>query len=235
MIDRKRFFDAVRQDFGRLDQGQVDGFTAILDEFEKRRAEFGINDLAYMLATAWWETGKTMQPVREAFYISKDFAKAEAWRKRNLRYYPYYGRGLVQLTWLRNYQLAGKKLGIDFASDPDRVMEMRLAVAIMFDGMKEGWFTSKALDDYIDDVDESDAEDLREYTNARRIINGTDKAATIGALALKFEKALRLSDVLTPAPQPQPDDPGPTVSENETVAPWWHRILKGVGGSDRLT
>ena len=48
---------------------------------------------AYGLATAWWETNKTMQPVREAYWLS------EAWRKPNLRYYPHYGRGYVQLTW----------------------------------------------------------------------------------------------------------------------------------------
>jgi putative chitinase len=231
MIDRKAFFASVRRDFGALVQDQVDGFNLILDEFERRGSEFSIFDLADMLATAWWETGKTMQPVREAFYVSKDFKTAEAWRKRNLRYYPYYGRGFVQLTWLRNYQLAGRKLGIDLAADPDRVMEPRLAVAIMFDGMKEGWFTGKALDDYIDDIDEGDAEDLREYINARRIINGTDKAATIGQIALKFERALKAADRPVPAPTPtpmppQPDDPGPVTPPAKP--------RKGLAGSDSL-
>lgn len=218
MIDRKVFFDAVRKALGALNQPQVDGFTAVLDEFERRRHQVSIPDLAYMLATAWWETGKTMQPVREAFYIG-DFAKAEAWRKRNLRYYPFYGRGLVQLTWERNYRLAGQKLGQNFVNNPDLVMRTDLAVKIMFEGMIEGWFTGKALDDYIDDVDESDAEDLREYANARRIINGTDKASTVAGLALTFEKALRAADKPAPevtapavAPAPQPDaDPAPPV------------------------
>lgn len=195
MIDRKAFFDGVRRELGALNQDQVDGFNAILAEFERREPrepDLSIFDLAYMLATAWWETGKTMQPVREAFYVG-DFVKAEAWRKRNLRYYPFYGRGLVQLTWDFNYRKAGQKLGVDFVKNPDRVMEMPFAVAIMFDGMREGWFTAKALDDYIDDIDESDEEDLREFTAARRIINGTDKAATIGALAIKFERVLTRS------------------------------------------
>jgi len=192
MIDRKAFFDGVRRELGPLNQDQVNGFNAVLAEFERREStspDWSIFDLSYMLATAWWETGRTMQPVREAFYVG-DFAKAEAWRKRNLRYYPFYGRGLVQLTWDFNYRKASQKLGIDFVKNPDRVMEMPIAVAIMFDGMAEGWFTAKALDDYIDDIDESDAEDLREYTNARRIINGTDKAAAIGAIAIKFERVL---------------------------------------------
>lgn len=72
--------------------------------------------------------------------------------------------------------------------------------------------------------------------------DGLNKAFHKPETILAAVKALRDPNPLTsyvppvtPAPQPQPDDPGPTVSENETVAPWWHRLLKGVGGSDRLT
>ena len=230
MIDRKAFFDGVRRELGPLNQDQVNGFNAVLAEFERREStspDWSIFDLSYMLATAWWETGRTMQPVREAFYVG-DFAKAEAWRKRNLRYYPFYGRGLVQLTWDFNYRKASQKLGIDFVKNPDRVMEMPLAVAIMFDGMAEGWFTAKALDDYIDDIDESDAEDLREYTNARRIINGTDKAGPIGAIAIKFERVLlrsTLTNTLVASKQPiqpPPDDPGPVAHPDpETPSDFW--------------
>lgn len=183
-INRPRFFAEVRSKLGPLDQTQVDGFNAILDEWA-RRGWRNLNQLAYMLATAWWETGRTMQGVREAYWTSED------WRRRNLRYYPYYGRGLVQLTWIYNYRKAGEKLGIDLVRNPDLALDMKNAVRIMFDGMEEGWFTGKSLDDYIDDVDEPDSEDLREYVNGRRIINGTDKASTIGNLALTFERALK--------------------------------------------
>lgn len=183
-IDRTRFFAEVRRELGPLNQSQVDGFNAILDEWE-RRGWRNLNQLAYMLATAWWETGKTMQGVREAYWMSED------WRRRNLRYYPYYGRGLVQLTWNYNYRRAGQILGLDLIGSPDLALDLPTAVQIMFDGMAEGWFTGKSLDDYIDDIDEPDSEDLREYVAGRRIINGTDKASTIGQLALTFEGALR--------------------------------------------
>ena len=54
-----------------------------------------------------------------------------------------------------------------------------------------GVYTGKKLGNYVDDIDESDAEDLREYINARRVINGQDHAEEIGKSALIFERALR--------------------------------------------
>lgn len=212
-MNRKAFYAAMRAGLGALDQPQVDGTNLILDEADRRHPP--LHQLAYMLATAWWETGRTMQPVREAFYISASFAKAEAWRKLNLRYYPFYGRGLVQLTWEFNYRKASQKLGVDFVRDPDRVMEPAFAVAIMFDGMEEGWFTTKKLDDIIDEIDEPDSEDLREFVAARRIINGTDKATEIGKIALTFERALKVggySALAAPQPaSPVPASPQPVI------------------------
>lgn len=188
-MDRNAFFDAADDKLGSISSSAKAGFNLILDEAEKRRTP--LNDLAYILATTWWETAKTMAPVREAFYISKDFETAEKWRRKNLWYYPYYGRGYVQLTHKANYKFAGTKLGADFVGKPDKVMDPQYAVQILFDGMAEGWFTGKKLDDYIDDIDEGDNKDLDEYIQARRIINGQDKAATIGSLALVFERALK--------------------------------------------
>ena len=186
-FDDAAFYDTLRAQIGSLNKGQVDGINLILDEW-KSRNDVNVQEFAYLLGTAYWESGKTMQPVREAFYIKGD---AEAWRKRNLRYYPYYGRGLVQLTWDYNYRKASQLYGKDFVANPDLALDPVYAVKIIFDGMVNGWFTGKALDDYIDDTDESDSEDLKEYIAARRIVNGTDKATEIGKLSLKFEKAIK--------------------------------------------
>ena len=105
----------------------------------------------------------------------------------------FHGRGYVQLTGRSNYERASKKLNNDFVLNPWLVKDPRYAWPIMRTGMAEGWFTGKSLNSYIDDIDESDSEDFREYTNARRIINGTDKATTIAQLAVDFEYALRTS------------------------------------------
>ena len=44
------------------------------------------NQAAYVLATAYWETNRTMKPVEEAYWLS------EEWRRKNLRYYPWHGQ-----------------------------------------------------------------------------------------------------------------------------------------------
>lgn len=136
------------------------------------------NQLAYVLATAYHESGHTMKPVREAFWLS------EAWRKKNLRYYPWYGRGYVQLTWDYNYKKASEKIGVDLMKDPDLAMMTDNAVKIILWGMIEGWFTGKKLSDYIT-LMKSD------FINARYIINGKDKRDLIAAYARDYDADLK--------------------------------------------
>jgi len=197
MFDRKIFFDRVhnRPFGGSLSQKQVEGLTAILDEAERRGTPR--NKLAYILATPFHETGQEMQPIVErgdrSYFnkynagtrIGKMLGNTQPGDGFNLR-----GRGLVQITGRANYAKASKKIGVDFLARPDLTLEMKYAVLILFAGMEGGWFTGKSLDSYIDDKDESDAEDLREFIKSRFIINGTDKAAKIGGYAIDFEHAL---------------------------------------------
>ncbi|WP_312795532.1 glycoside hydrolase family 19 protein [Tianweitania sp.] len=182
-MDRRVFYAGVREKLGALKQDQVDGFERYLDEGERRGTP--LDRLAYIIATVFWETARTMQPVKEAFW------KNEAWRQANLRYFPWYGRGDVQLTWEENYRKAGTAIGEDLIKNPDAALLPANAVKIAFEGMEKGWFTGKSLSDYLDGVDESDDEDLREFANARRVVNGTDKQIEIGKLALVFEHGLR--------------------------------------------
>jgi hypothetical protein len=129
---------------------------------------------AYILATALWETALTMKPVEEAFWLS------EAWRQKNLRYYPWHGRGYVQITWEVNYLRAGKNLDMDLTTDPDSVMNPKVAVKILVRGCMEGWFTGKKLGDYVNKT-------KKDYVGARRVVNGTDKAEDIEDLAEQYE------------------------------------------------
>jgi hypothetical protein len=72
------------------------------------------------------------------------------------------------------------------AGNPDLAMEPRIAYAAMSAGMLEGWFTGRKLSDYI-------RPGRVDYVNARRIINGTDKAAEIAGYARDFESSLRIA------------------------------------------
>lgn len=133
------------------------------------------NQLAYLLATAFHETAHTMRPVRE--YGSENYLRAKP-------YYPYVGMGYVQLTWKANYQKASNKLGVDFVSNPKKLLEPAYSAEIIALGMKEGWFTGKKLSDYIT-LQKSD------FVGARRIVNGTDKASLIAGYAKEYDEQLK--------------------------------------------
>lgn len=185
-MDRGKFFTSVRASLfgGKMTNSQVQGMETILDEWDAE----GLTDhrwLAYMLGTAFLETAHTMQPITE-FGGRKYFDKYDtgelARRLGNTPEadgdgYKYRGRGLVQITGLANYQ----KFGI--ANDPDKALEDETAVKIMFVGMKNGSFTGKKLSDYFLGA-------KADWINARRIINGTDRAADIAGYAKKFLAAI---------------------------------------------
>jgi len=213
-MNRAAFYASIRPSTtlfgGVLSQSQVDGINVILNEWD-RRALPDARWLAYMLATTFHETARTMQPIAE---VNGELR----------RYAPYYGRGFVQLTWQANYRRASTVVAVDLVASPDRAMEPAIAVKIMFSGMIEGWFTSQKLADYIHG-------DVCDYVNARRIINGTDRATLIAAYAVQFQRAIEAAatvqaampthdqPVFVPAePKPppkllprQPDDPGPVA------------------------
>jgi hypothetical protein len=181
-IDRPSFFTTVRASLfnGTLTQSQVDGLNAILDGFEKRYPGGDIKWLAYSLATAKWETAGTMQPVREAYWLSED------WRRANLRYYPYYGRGYVQLTWKSNYerQSLPDRTGItDLVTNPDKALDAGVAAQVLFVGMEHGDFGGGGMAHYFSDT----AEDP---LHARQLVNIMDHAEQIAALYRDFKAAL---------------------------------------------
>jgi hypothetical protein len=129
--------------------------------------------IAYVLATTQWETMRTFKPVKEAFWLS------EEWRRENLRYYPYYGRGFVQLTWENNYRTYGDILGLDLVGDPDLALQPETAAFVLVHGFKVGTFTGRKISDYIN-------QGQTDFVNARRCINGLDKAHEIASIAQTY-------------------------------------------------
>ncbi len=126
--------------------------------------------LAYILATAYHETAHTIQPVTE--YGSQEYLRSKP-------YWPYIGRGYVQLTWKKNYE----KYGI--ADHPERALDPDLAAHILIDGMVNGTFTGRKLSQYFN-------EHMEDPINARRIVNGIDRAEKIADYYLDFLQMLRV-------------------------------------------
>jgi len=193
-------FTKIRPIFGgSLTQPQVDGIETIVGAWAKY-GDGSNRHLAYLLATTKHETANTMQPIFERGQRSY-FDKYEPGTKigkalGNVKPgdgYLYRGRGYVQLTGRANYVRAGKLLGIDLAGNPDLALEPSTAARILILGCLEGWFTGKALGDYMT------------YKDMRRVVNGTDKADLIAGYAQQFENALG-TEAVKPAPQPLPPD-----------------------------
>lgn len=198
------------------------GYTRLIIE-ECRKAGLLRNQCAYVLATAFHETAHTMKPVREMG--GEKYLKSKP-------YYPYVGMGFVQLTWKRNYEKAGKALGVDFVANPKRLLEPAYSAAILVTGMKEGWFTGKSLEDYIT-LYKSD------YTGARRIVNGTDRAKLIAGHAVEYEAALKAMGYgeekpvepvkPSPAPSPAPAPQSPPAPKPEPKRGIWTIIFEIIG------
>lgn len=176
MINRTRFFAGVRNGPfpGKISASQVKGCEAILSEWERRKLT-DTRHLAYMLATAFHETAQTMQPITE--YGSQRYLEGKT-------YWPWIGRGYVQLTWEGNYKAMTRLLrvagfDIDLTKDMDAALKPDIAAFIMFEGMQRGTFTGKKLSNYF-------SKTANDPVNARRIINGTDRAADIATIHKQF-------------------------------------------------
>jgi hypothetical protein len=192
-IDRKTFYDSVRNNifFPKLTVKQVEGIEAVFNKWDKTKHE-DLRWLAYMLATIYHETARTMLPIEEfGKGKGKDYGKK---LKMSRKPYTtpdklYYGRGRVQLTWYENYEKMGKLLGIDLLNYPEKALNNDIDVAILFEGMlKEesnfGDFTGRCLEQYFNDKTE-------DPVNARKIINGLDKANLIAGYYQTFKTALK--------------------------------------------
>ncbi|WP_206531585.1 hypothetical protein [Affinirhizobium pseudoryzae] len=204
-----RFFAGLRKSLyaGVIPPGAVAGHAAILAGFERMVPNGDRRQLAYVLATAFHETGGRLQPVEEnlnytAAGLRRTFPQrftledAEDCARQpeaiaNRAYanrmgngdvasgdgFRFRGRGLVQITGRANYRAYG------IEDHPEAAMEPERAVTILIDGMRTGRFTGKRLDDYF-------CGSRADWVEARRIINGMDRAVEIARIARLYVLAL---------------------------------------------
>ena len=101
----------------------------------------GINEPAAqiaMMGTIAIETFNTFRPVREAFFLGEPAAENH---RRTQFYYPYYGRGYIQLTHEGNYRRYGPRIAelwgagghepdFNLVGEPDRALDPDISAAV---------------------------------------------------------------------------------------------------------
>jgi putative chitinase len=191
LSDPAKFFAAVRQITGGLDQVQVDSINNIL----KLAARHPLSWVAYELATAWHEARFKPQP-EWGKGKGRRYAKPGA-RMNAVPNPPLYGgqipygRGLVQITWCDNYEWldeAAAEAGLiekgAILKDFDLALRPDIAALALVKGMEEGAF-GKKLSQVLPDRRAT----VEQFTNARPTVNVMDKAALIAGHAVEFQDA----------------------------------------------
>lgn len=138
----------------------------------------GVTDpaqIAYILATAQHESGMGQ--------FMEEFASGQAYEGRRdlgntqpgdgVRFK---GRGYVQITGRRNYTLYSQLTGQDLVGNPARAADPDVALFTLVHGMTTGQFTGARLDLYV-------GGNRQDFFNARRTVNGTDRASLISGYA----------------------------------------------------
>lgn len=169
--------------------------------------------VAYILATAFHETDR--------FKAMEEYASGAAYEGRadlgNVKTgdgVRFKGRGFPMLTGRENYRVQSLTAGVDLIENPFLASDPAISALITVHGMIRGDFTGVGLGKYI-------RPGKIDFINARRVINGTDRAAAISVIAQAFDELLEkcgwhdpfLPPVasMLPAPSTQTVTPEPVV------------------------
>lgn len=211
VLNRDIFWELYRKNFKEpLYQPTVDGLNYILGRFENETRLDNIPQFSYALATAYHESGHKnsagqfirFQPVRE----KKAASNSEVWIKYQSKYWHtgYYGRGIIQITFVENYLKIGQLTGAGdaFVKNPDLLLELKWSYESLVAGMSVGIYRrdqkgKHTLDRHLP----GETATLRHYFNAREIVNGDSFRKRPGAVenigteiadsAVRFDRILR--------------------------------------------
>jgi hypothetical protein len=186
-IDKAKFIFLYEQQYFKfLTDTARAGLTDLLALLGNDPNMVDVRWVGYCLATTFHETAGTWLPVEE--YGKGKGLQYGVPDKRTGR--TYYGRGYTQNTWYDNYKMltdAWNKLHpqvpVDFTQHPDLLCIPEYAYWAMSYAMRNGSYTGVGLKRYFNDT-------TTDPINARKIINGTDKAALIANYYDMFMKIL---------------------------------------------
>lgn len=174
------FNKAIAKTFGILTPLQSSAVIGILKAFEQY-GDGDMNKLAYIFATAWHEA--TLIPDRIEIRCRPG---SPCYNAQELYWYTgFYGRGLAQLTHEFNYKAMGQIFNIDLVNNPDLALNPDISAQILVYGMMNGSFTTAALSRYINSS-------KVDFINARRVVNGLDKATEIAEYATNIANNVKL-------------------------------------------
>lgn len=170
------FLAALAAEFNtRLTREQGDAVRAIGHYADAE----GVQDprqVAYMIATAWHEARfKPIAEIRAKQGTAVYDMQEKYWNTG------YYGRGLCQLTWKRNYEKFSALLGLDLVSNPDLVLDIEVSARILVLGMARGLFSGKKLGDYFQQPPARP-----NWLQARRTVNGDFQADKVADAATRI-------------------------------------------------
>jgi hypothetical protein len=147
---------------------------------EKDGEQFKVNQKGGFLIAAGTKA-KAVPGSPSGGTVSKAYVDAEGLEHQ------YFGRGLVQITWWHGYAKSGFDFGygLELLLNPEKVKDYDTAYEIMVKGMTTGggYANGRKCSQYFTDSE-------TKYVAARAMVNGTDKAKEIGALAEAFEALL---------------------------------------------
>ena len=196
---RSSFFDHYRRTFGPADAQTRQRLASIFDYLERNPEVSDIRTLAYTLATLKNETNDTFQPSTEAgnpqllerLYGPQTGAGRSFGHTQPGDATRYRGRGYILITGRRNYASISAALGLrgtpnDLEANPDNMLRPEIAFRAAIVSLTRGSLTGRRLPEFI-------TSDRADYRNARRVVNGLDRADLIAGYAEQFEQILRAS------------------------------------------
>lgn len=214
--DIRRAHPDVREDIGRiLEVSQEQGLSQ--------------EQTAYVIATATHENNLGFFPEElssgRQYEGRSDLGNTQPGDGERFK-----GRGYVQITGRRNYTDWSQRLGVDLVNNPELAADKEIAARILVEGMKDGTFTGRALDRYVNDSQ-------TDFTNARRVVNGTDKASLFAGTAENYNNALASVPSTPVAEAPSAADPssGGAVrvgEEGDTSADIWRKPTANIANLD---
>jgi putative chitinase len=215
-LDRARFDAAFATLFPKPKRTPeaAAGLATLLSAIEQDSDVDDIRWVAYMLATIKHECANRWIPVVEygprSYFDKYETGTAIGARLGNTQPgdgFRFRGRGFVQITGRRNYLVLGQKLnlGTRLVDEPELALDSAIAYRVMSLGMRNGSFTGRKLAQFI-------GPGQCDYRNARKIINGLDKADLIAEYARALEQVLVEARKTSVADAPIPAVAAPVVA-----------------------